>query len=96
MPPYVMLSEEPVMHHHLFDAMGPGYGRPSEAGERARQLFAEDGIALDSTYTGKAAAALLEIARARGARRVLFWHSFAPPPPARVAIPTHLAALLIA
>lgn len=25
MPPYVMLSEEPVMHHHLFDAMGPGY-----------------------------------------------------------------------
>ena len=25
MPPYVMLSEEPAMHHHLFDAMGPGY-----------------------------------------------------------------------
>lgn len=25
MPPYAMLSEEPVMHHHLFDAMGPGY-----------------------------------------------------------------------
>jgi Protein of unknown function (DUF1501) len=25
MPPYVMLSEEPVMHHHLFDAMGSGY-----------------------------------------------------------------------
>jgi hypothetical protein len=25
MPAYVMLSEEPVMHHHLFDAMGPGY-----------------------------------------------------------------------
>ena len=25
MPSYVMLSEEPVMHHHLFDAMGPGY-----------------------------------------------------------------------
>ncbi|MGI8979335.1 MAG: DUF1501 domain-containing protein [Pirellulaceae bacterium] len=25
MPPYVMLSEEPVMHHHLFDAMGAGY-----------------------------------------------------------------------
>ena len=25
MPPYVMLSEEPVMHHHLFNAMGPGY-----------------------------------------------------------------------
>jgi hypothetical protein len=25
MPPYVMLSEEPVMHHHLFGAMGPGY-----------------------------------------------------------------------
>ena len=25
MPAYVMLAEEPVMHHHLFDAMGPGY-----------------------------------------------------------------------
>ncbi len=25
MPAYAMLSEEPVMHHHLFDAMGPGY-----------------------------------------------------------------------
>lgn len=25
MPGYVMLSEEPVLHHHLFDAMGPGH-----------------------------------------------------------------------
>ena len=25
MPPYVLLSEEPVMHLHLFDANGPGY-----------------------------------------------------------------------
>ena len=25
MPAYVMLAEEPVLHHHLFDAMGPGY-----------------------------------------------------------------------
>jgi len=25
MPPYVMLTEEPVMHHHLFDVMGSGY-----------------------------------------------------------------------
>lgn len=25
MPSYAMLSEEPVMHHHLFDAMAPGY-----------------------------------------------------------------------
>lgn len=25
MPGYVMLSEEPVLHHHLFDAMAPGY-----------------------------------------------------------------------
>ncbi len=80
----------------IADAMGPGYGRPSDEGERARTLFAEDGIALDSTYTGKAAAALLAIARARGARRVLFWHSFAPPPPARVNIPQPLARLLTA
>jgi D-cysteine desulfhydrase len=78
----------------IADATGPGYGRPSEEGERARRLFAEDGIALDSTYTGKAAAALLEIARARRARRVLFWHSYSPPPPARASIPQRLAALL--
>ncbi|MBI5760776.1 MAG: DUF1501 domain-containing protein [Planctomycetales bacterium] len=25
MPAYAMLAEEPVMHQHLFDAMGPGY-----------------------------------------------------------------------
>lgn len=80
----------------IADATGAGYGRPSEAGEHARRLFAEDGIALDSTYTGKAAAALLDLARARRARRVLFWHSFAPPPPARVNIPQALAQLLVA
>lgn len=76
------------------DGIGPGYGRPSEAGERARRLFADDGIALDSTYTAKAAAGLLDSARARRARRILFWHSFAPPPAARVAIPPRLAQLL--
>ena len=80
----------------IADATGPGYGRPSEAGERARALFAEDGILLDSTYTAKAAAALLEIARARRARRILFWHSYAPPPRARVTIPERLTALLSA
>jgi 1-aminocyclopropane-1-carboxylate deaminase/D-cysteine desulfhydrase-like pyridoxal-dependent ACC family enzyme len=78
----------------IADATGPGYGRPSEAGERARRLFAEDGILLDSTYTAKAAGALLEIARSRRNRRVLLWHSYAPPPPARVTIPPRLAALL--
>jgi len=78
----------------IVDATGPGYGRASEAGDRAGRLFAEDGILLDSTYTAKAAAALLEVARARRARRVLFWHSYAPPPPARVAIPERLARLL--
>ncbi len=31
MPPYVMLAEEPVMHHHLFDAMAPGYLGPSHS-----------------------------------------------------------------
>ncbi|HEU5058229.1 MAG TPA: pyridoxal-phosphate dependent enzyme [Kofleriaceae bacterium] len=80
----------------IADAIGPGYGRPSEAGERALRLFAADGVALDSTYTAKAAAALLDIARARGARRVLFWHSFAPPPPARASIPPRLVELLTA
>jgi len=56
---------------------GPGYGVPSEAGERAAvQLARTEGIFLDPIYTAKAFAGLLDLA-ARGALsgRVLFWHT---------------------
>jgi 1-aminocyclopropane-1-carboxylate deaminase/D-cysteine desulfhydrase-like pyridoxal-dependent ACC family enzyme len=59
--------------------MGDGYERPTEAGLAAiRMAAAREGLILDPTYTGKAFAALLELA-ARGefreARNVLFWHT---------------------
>ena len=41
--------------------VGPGYARASKEGEMAAQTFAElEGILLDSVYTGKAAAALID------------------------------------
>ncbi|MBT8360079.1 MAG: hypothetical protein HKP41_04465 [Desulfobacterales bacterium] len=40
--------------------VGPGYAQASKEGEIAAQTFAElEGILLDSVYTGKAAAALI-------------------------------------
>jgi D-cysteine desulfhydrase len=53
--------------------LGPGYGEPSEAGERALELFGRHGLfELDTTYSSKAAAGFLAVAReARGPH--LFW-----------------------
>ncbi len=62
----------------VVDALGPGYGHPTPAGEAACRLAAEHGLALDSTYGGKAFAVLPDCAR-RGFRRVIFWHTFARP-----------------
>jgi 1-aminocyclopropane-1-carboxylate deaminase/D-cysteine desulfhydrase-like pyridoxal-dependent ACC family enzyme len=59
------------------DQLGGRYGRPTEAGEAAVALFAEHaGIQLETTYTGKAAAALLAHAAGPGRRRrLLFWNT---------------------
>ena len=62
----------------ILHGLGRGYGHPTAAGESARQRAAEHGLVLDSTYGGKAFAALPECAR-RGFRRVVFWHTFARP-----------------
>ena len=44
--------------------VGPGYGRPSEAGNEAVKLFAQtEGVILDPVYTGKAAAGLIDHVR---------------------------------
>lgn len=59
----------------VFDQLGEGYGAPTAAGDEATSLFALDGVALDPTYTAKAAAAALALARRGRARRVLFWHT---------------------
>ena len=58
------------------DELGGGYGFPTPAGEKARELFALDGIVLDPTYTAKAAAGLIRHARREGrGKRLLFWHT---------------------
>lgn len=58
---------------------GPGYGIPSPESERAAKMFLEhEGILLDSTYTGKAAAGLIgmiEAGRFSKNDKVLFWHT---------------------
>jgi L-cysteate sulfo-lyase len=58
--------------------VGPGYAKPSRAGEDATHLFAMlEGVLLDPVYTGKAAAALLDYSRRGrfGNRTVLFIHT---------------------
>jgi len=50
---------------HIDDKfIGPGYATPSEEGEYATRLLASmEGILLDTVYTGKAAAAMLDYAK---------------------------------
>ena len=63
----------------LRDMCGAGYAIPSEAGNAAVSLMAEqEGLFLDPVYTGKAFAGLMELAREGAFReqdRVLFLHS---------------------
>ena len=52
------ISEDDVVNFDNF--VGPGYGKPSEAGNEAVRLFARhEGVILDPIYTGKAAAGLI-------------------------------------
>ena len=63
----------------LDDYVGEGYGIPTPASEEALRLFARlEGIVLDSTYTAKAAAGLINLIRRGRFRRdetVCFWHT---------------------
>lgn len=57
--------------------LGPGYGRSTEAAQAAVERFARHGVELETTYTGKAAAALLRwTARPARGRTVLFWNTY--------------------
>lgn len=78
------------------DQLGAGYGRRTTAGDEAAELFAEDGVTLDATYTAKAAAGLLALARERRGSRLLFWHtlSSAPLTPLLADAPAELPAAL--
>jgi len=66
---------------------GPGYGKPTRAAQRAVEVAGSAlGLALETTYTGKALAALLADLTAGDTGRVLFWNTYnsaplpAPPP----------------
>jgi D-cysteine desulfhydrase len=60
----------------LRDELGPGYGAPTPAAERAVALAAQAGLALETTYTGKCLAALLARAgEASPEAPVLFWNT---------------------
>lgn len=58
------------------DQFGDGYGRATEAGNAATDIFASAGLQLDPTYTAKAAATLLaDIETGTAGDRPLFWHT---------------------
>jgi hypothetical protein len=55
--------------------LGPGYGVATDASRAAVRRFAEEAnLHLETTYTGKTAAALL--ARAKPGKTILFWDTF--------------------
>lgn len=68
---------KPVDYDLDFSFVGPGYGVPSEAGNRAIELLARsEGIFLDPIYSGKAFAGLIHLAETGAlAGKVLFWHT---------------------
>ena len=57
------------------DYYGEGYGVATAKGDKAIELFAQQGIQLEQTYTGKAAAAFLDqLEQHQGP--VLFWNTY--------------------
>lgn len=63
----------------IMNGLGRGYGYPTAAGERAQALAGRFGLSLDPTYTAKSFAVVPELG-AEGIDRIVFWHTFAPPP----------------
>jgi D-cysteine desulfhydrase len=65
--------------------VGPGYGVPTDAARRARDLMEElEGVHLETTYTAKCLAAMFEAVRAPEYRGgcVLFWNTYSSIDPA--------------
>jgi D-cysteine desulfhydrase len=61
--------------------LGPGYAHPTPEARRAVELAARlEGLPLETTYTGKAMAALLDHAQRRPAARLLFIDTYAEAP----------------
>lgn len=64
------------------DWLGPGYGHPTPAAVAAARIAAADGLTLETVYTAKAAAALIDLDAADrfGAGPVLFLNTYGPRP----------------
>ena len=61
----VLGVDPPLVAPEVVDGIGPGYGRPSRAGQAAAALAARtEGLFLDPTFTAKAMAALVAEAQA--------------------------------
>jgi 1-aminocyclopropane-1-carboxylate deaminase/D-cysteine desulfhydrase-like pyridoxal-dependent ACC family enzyme len=68
--------------------LGPGYGKPSAAGEEAEALWAQAELpALDGTYSAKAAARLIADLRGNQPGPLLFWST-----KSSVPLPTPITA----
>lgn len=76
LPPIPPLGEQHLRVVHGY--LGRGYGHPTEASVAAvREMRESDGLGLETTYTGKALAAMKDDLVQRPTRRpVLFWNTF--------------------
>lgn len=84
-PPQAALDRVRVSH----DQIGEGYGRPTARAGAATEAFAAAGVALDPTYTSKAAADFLDAAARPNDGVRLFWNTLSGvEPDAPDAIPT--------
>lgn len=72
--PSLPLRTAPTVHMNG-DYLGAGYGHDSAAARQATAVFAREGITLESTYSGKAAAAFLDRLGTAGVP-LLFWNTF--------------------
>jgi 1-aminocyclopropane-1-carboxylate deaminase/D-cysteine desulfhydrase-like pyridoxal-dependent ACC family enzyme len=55
---------------------GPGYGSSTPAADDAIKYFGRAGVNLETTYTAKAAAAVIRCCVENPDQRVLYWHTF--------------------
>ena len=76
------------------DQLGAGYGAATPAARTAVLRAADAGLALETTYTGKCLAGLLERARRPLGGPLLFWNTFnAVDTGAAAPLPLHPASL---
>lgn len=71
------IKEHKLTKFQLIDNYyGEGYGHPSDEGEWAQRMFEQAQLELDSTYTAKAAAAVLDRCANHNDKKILYWHTY--------------------